>query len=213
MLLLIDNYDSFTWNVAQYFNQLGQEVEVVRNDRISVAQIAARAPTALILSPGPCTPDQAGICLEAIRALQGRIPIFGICLGLQCMAQALGGKVVRAPTVMHGKLSWVRHQAVGVFQGLPQPLKVARYHSLSVEPETLPQEQLEVTAWSEDDGSIMALRHRSLALEGVQFHPESLFSASGHRLLANFLTEQGIAVDPAALQELEADHLLNSPVE
>ena len=196
MLLLIDNYDSFSWNLVQYYNQLGQEVEVVRNDALSVTDIEARAPEALILSPGPCTPNEAGVCLQAINQLQGKLPIFGVCLGLQCIAQALGGKIVRAP-VMHGKISQIEHDASGVFQGLPQPLPATRYHSLVVDKSTVPK-QLQITAWS-NDGLIMAMRHRELSIEGVQFHPESLFSAKGHQLLANFLTNNGIAVNADVL--------------
>ncbi len=185
MLLLIDNYDSFTWNLYQYFCELGADVRVKRNDEISLEEITALAPQHLVISPGPRTPNEAGISLEAIRHFAGRLPILGVCLGHQAIAQAFGASVVRAPKVMHGKTSEVRHAGVGVFQGLNNPLTVTRYHSLLVDPVTLP-ECLEATAWS-DEQEIMGLRHRTLALEGVQFHPESILSEQGHQLLENFL--------------------------
>lgn len=189
MLLLIDNYDSFTWNLYQYFRQLGAEVEVHRNDAITLEGIAARRPDHLVISPGPRTPDEAGISLAAIRHFAGQLPILGVCLGHQALAQAFGGRVVRARQVMHGKVSQVEHQGLGVFHGLNQPLTVTRYHSLVVEADTLPA-CFEITAWSLRDGKpdeIMGLRHRHLALEGVQFHPESILSEQGHQLLNNFL--------------------------
>ncbi|NUU65629.1 aminodeoxychorismate synthase component 2 [Enterobacteriaceae bacterium BIT-l23] len=185
MLLLIDNYDSFTWNLYQYFCELGADVRVKRNDELSLDEITALAPRQLVISPGPCTPNEAGISLAAIRHFAGRLPILGVCLGHQAIAQAFGASVVRAGKVMHGKTSAIRHTGVGVFQGLNNPLTVTRYHSLLVDPATLP-DCLEATAWS-DEQEIMGLRHRTLALEGVQFHPESILSEQGHRLLENFL--------------------------
>ena len=191
MLLLIDNYDSFTWNLVQYFGSLGQEVVVKRNDELTLADIDAMAPAHLVISPGPCTPNEAGISLEAIEHFAGRIPILGVCLGHQSLAQAFGAEVVRARRVMHGKTSLIRHGGEGVFAGLQDPLRVTRYHSLVVRRDTLP-DCLAVTAWSEHaDGSfdeIMGLRHRTLAVEGVQFHPESILSEQGLELLANFLS-------------------------
>ncbi|MGE6109396.1 aminodeoxychorismate synthase component II [Aeromonas sobria] len=193
MLLLIDNYDSFTWNLVQYFGSLGQEVVVKRNDELTLADIEAMAPDHLVISPGPCTPNEAGISLAAIAHFAGRIPILGVCLGHQSLAQAFGAEVVRARRVMHGKTSLIRHGGEGVFAGLQDPLRVTRYHSLVVRRDTLP-DCLAVTAWSEHaDGSfdeIMGLRHRTLAVEGVQFHPESILSEQGHDLLANFLSRR-----------------------
>jgi len=190
MLLLIDNYDSFTYNLYQYFRELGQQVEVRRNDQISLEQIEALAPERLVISPGPCSPDEAGISLEAIRRFAGRLPILGVCLGHQCLAQSLGARIVKAERVMHGKTSRIRHLGRGLFQGLNNPLQVTRYHSLVVEWGSVP-DCLEVTAWSETDSGnpheIMALQHRSLALAGVQFHPESILTEQGHQLLENFL--------------------------
>ena len=187
---MIDNYDSFTFNVVQYLGELGAEVVTRRNDAITLDEIAAMAPTHLVISPGPCTPDQAGISMEAIRHFAGRLPILGVCLGHQAIGQVYGGEVVRAPQVMHGKTSAIRHSGLGVFEGLEDPLEVTRYHSLVVERETLP-ECLEVTAWTDDNditpGLIMGLRHRELDVEGVQFHPESILTRQGHELLANFL--------------------------
>ncbi len=187
---MIDNYDSFTFNVVQYLGELGAEVVTRRNDAITLDEIAAMAPTHLVISPGPCTPDQAGISMEAIRHFAGRLPILGVCLGHQAIGQVYSGKVVRAPQVMHGKTSAIRHSGLGVFAGLEDPLEVTRYHSLVVERETLP-ECLEVTAWTDDNditpGLIMGLRHRELDVEGVQFHPESILTRQGHELLANFL--------------------------
>lgn len=189
MLLLIDNYDSFTWNLYQYFCELGAEVRVVRNDAITLDEMAALPLTHLVISPGPCTPDQSGISLAAIRHFAGRVPILGVCLGHQAIAQTYGAQVVRARQVMHGKTSLIQHTNQGVFHGLNNPLTVTRYHSLIVARDTLPAE-FEVTAWSLRDGQpdeIMGFRHRSLPLEGVQFHPESILSEQGHQLLANFL--------------------------
>jgi len=189
MLLLIDNYDSFTYNLYQYFCQLGAEVQVKRNDELQLADIERLAPQHLVISPGPCTPNEAGISLAAIRHFAGRLPILGVCLGHQALGQAFGAKVVRAREVMHGKTSAIRHLDSGVFHGLNNPLTVTRYHSLVLEAATLP-DCFEVTAWSERDGvrdEIMGIRHRQLALEGVQFHPESILSEQGHQLLDNFL--------------------------
>jgi para-aminobenzoate synthetase component 2 len=189
MLLLIDNYDSFTYNLYQYFCQLGAEVLVKRNDELQLADIERLAPQHLVISPGPCTPNEAGISLAAIRSFAGKLPILGVCLGHQALGQAFGAKVVRAREVMHGKTSAIRHFDSGVFHGLNNPLTVTRYHSLVLEAATLP-DCFEVTAWSERDGvrdEIMGIRHRQLALEGVQFHPESILSEQGHQLLDNFL--------------------------
>lgn len=185
MILLIDNYDSFTWNLYQYFCELGAEVLVRRNDEITLAEIADLAPAKIVISPGPCTPDEAGISLEVIRRWGGKTPILGVCLGHQAITQALGGRVVRAAKVMHGKTSAITHTGKGVFRRLNNPLTVTRYHSLIVDPDTLP-DVLEVTARS-DSGEIMGLRHREWDLEGVQFHPESILSEQGHALLNNFL--------------------------
>lgn len=189
MLLLIDNYDSFTYNLYQYFCELGCEVMVRRNDSLTLADIEQLAPSHLVISPGPCTPDQAGVSLAAIRHFAERLPILGVCLGHQALAQVFGGKVVRARQVMHGKVSAIRHTGLGVFEGLPDPLSVTRYHSLVVEADSLP-ECFDITAWSERDGrfdEIMGIRHRHLPLQGVQFHPESILSEQGHSLLANFI--------------------------
>ncbi|OSE51492.1 aminodeoxychorismate synthase component II [Salmonella enterica subsp. arizonae serovar 50:r:z] len=185
MILLIDNYDSFTWNLYQYFCELGAEVQVRRNDALTLAHIDALNPQKIVISPGPCTPDDAGISLTVIRHYAGRIPMLGVCLGHQAMAQAFGATVVRAAKVMHGKTSPVTHNGQGVFRGLPSPLTVTRYHSLIVDPATLP-ECFEITAWSETQ-EIMGIRHREWDLEGVQFHPESILSEQGHALLENFL--------------------------
>ncbi|WQG59826.1 aminodeoxychorismate/anthranilate synthase component II [Pseudomonas sp. RTB3] len=194
MLLMIDNYDSFTYNVVQYLGELGAEVKVVRNDELSVAQIAALNPERIVVSPGPCTPTEAGISLEAIQYFAGKLPILGVCLGHQSIGQAFGGDVVRARQVMHGKTSPVIHEDLGVFEGLNHPLTVTRYHSLVVKLETLP-DCLELTAWTElEDGSvdeIMGLRHKTLNIEGVQFHPESILTEQGHELFANFLKQTG----------------------
>lgn len=200
MILLIDNYDSFTYNLVQYFGALGQEVLVRRHDAISLAEIDALAPDHLVISPGPGTPDEAGISLAAIRHCAGRLPILGVCLGHQAIAQAFGARVVRAAQVMHGKTSAIRHQEMGLFAGLKQPLTVTRYHSLIVEAESLPAE-LEVTAWTLPDQpqqkpEIMGLRHRHQPIVGVQFHPESILSEQGMELLANFVAMA--AVEPPA---------------
>ncbi|MCQ1056805.1 aminodeoxychorismate/anthranilate synthase component II [Photobacterium sp. DNB23_23_1] len=189
MLLMIDNYDSFTYNLYQYFCELGAEVKVVRNDEIDIAGIEALAPSHLVISPGPCTPDDAGISLEAIRHFAGKLPILGVCLGHQSIAQVYGGDVVRARQVMHGKTSPVAHTDCSVFSGLNNPLTVTRYHSLVVKADTLP-DCFEVTAWTEKDGErdeIMGIAHKTLPIEGVQFHPESILTEQGHQLLANFL--------------------------
>ncbi|MGH8446838.1 MAG: anthranilate synthase component II [Solimonas sp.] len=190
MLLMIDNYDSFTYNLVQYFGELGVEVEVHRNDQITVEQVAAKNPRHIVLSPGPCTPNEAGICLELIERLQGRFPILGVCLGHQSIGQAFGGVVKRAREVMHGKTSAIHHNDGGVFHGLPTPYQATRYHSLVVEKDTLPG-CFDVTAWTQHgDGArdeIMGLRHKTLAIEGVQFHPESILTEHGHKLLKNFV--------------------------
>lgn len=185
MLLLIDNYDSFTWNLFQYFSELGAEVVVRRNDELTPDDIDALAPAHIVISPGPCTPNEAGISLEVIRRYAGRLPLLGVCLGHQAIGQAFGAAVVRAQNVMHGKTSAIRHNNTGVFAGLNNPLTVTRYHSLIIDRATLPAE-FDITAWT-DEGEIMGIRHRHLALEGVQFHPESILSEQGHHLLANFL--------------------------
>lgn len=185
MLLLIDNYDSFTWNLYQYFCELGAQVVVKRNDELTLTDIAALAPQKLVISPGPCTPDEAGISLAAIRRFSGVLPILGVCLGHQAIGQAFGASVVRAQKVMHGKTSVIEHTGQGVFQGLNNPLTVTRYHSLVIDPPTLP-EAFEVTAWTARQ-EIMGIRHKQWDLEGVQFHPESILSEQGHALLANFL--------------------------
>lgn len=189
MLLLIDNYDSFTWNLVQYFAELGAEVLVRRNDELTLADIAAMRPAQLVISPGPCTPNDAGISLAAIERFAGQLPILGVCLGHQAIAQVFGGNVVRAPAVMHGKTSPIYHADVGVFRGLPSPFAATRYHSLLVARESLPA-ALEETAWTEREGArdyLMGLRHRTLPIEGVQFHPESILTEHGQQLLRNFL--------------------------
>ncbi|HAI06994.1 aminodeoxychorismate/anthranilate synthase component II [Pantoea sp. UBA5037] len=191
MLLLIDNYDSFSWNLYQYFCELGAQVRVVRNDAITLQQMDALPLTHLVISPGPCTPSESGISLAAIRHFAGRLPVLGVCLGHQAIAQAWGGEVVRARQVMHGKTSLIQHSNSGVFRQLNNPLTVTRYHSLIVKRDTLP-DVFEVTAWSLRDGQpdeIMGIRHKTLALEGVQFHPESILSEQGHQLLRNFLSQ------------------------
>jgi anthranilate synthase component II len=190
VLLVIDNYDSFTYNLVQYFGELGQQVEVVRNDALDVAGIAALKPERIVISPGPCTPSEAGVSLAVLEQLAGTVPILGVCLGHQSLGQAFGGKVIRAKTIMHGKTSRIRHEGKGVFAGIPDRFEATRYHSLVVERESLP-DCLEVTAWTENaDGSfdeIMGLRHKTLDVEGVQFHPESILTQHGHDLLRNFL--------------------------
>lgn len=193
MLLLIDNYDSFTWNLVQYFAELGQQVVVKRHDEIDLAGIAALKPDHLVISPGPCSPNEAGISLAAIREFAGKLPILGVCLGHQALAQAFGGNIIRARQVVHGKNSLIRHDNSSVFAGLNNPLSVTRYHSLVVEKHSLPAE-FRLTAWTETaDGAvdeIMGIAHRTLPLHGVQFHPEAILSEQGHQLLANFLTGQ-----------------------
>ncbi|MGC1005175.1 aminodeoxychorismate/anthranilate synthase component II [Pantoea agglomerans] len=191
MLLLIDNYDSFTWNLYQYFCELGAQVQVVRNDAITLEQMAALPLTHLVISPGPCTPSESGISLAAIRHFAGQLPVLGVCLGHQAIAQAYGAQVVRARQVMHGKTSAIQHTGQGVFRNLNNPLTVTRYHSLIVQRDSLPY-AFEVTAWTVRDGEpdeIMGFRHKTLALEGVQFHPESILSEQGHQLLRNFLEQ------------------------
>jgi|SRR5680860_26429 anthranilate synthase component 2 len=193
MLLMLDNYDSFTYNVVQYLAELGADVQVHRNDEITVEQIEALNPERLVISPGPCTPNEAGVSMEVIRHFAGKIPILGICLGHQAIGQVFGGNIIRAGRVMHGKVSSVYHQSTGVFRGLNNPLQATRYHSLVIEQASLP-ECLEMTAWTRNsDGSveeIMGVRHKTLAIEGVQFHPESIMSEQGHELLRNFLRTQ-----------------------
>lgn len=193
MLLMLDNYDSFTYNVVQYLAELGADVQVHRNDEITVEQIEALNPERLVISPGPCTPNEAGVSMEVIRHFAGKIPILGICLGHQAIGQVFGGSIIRAGRVMHGKVSPVYHNSNGVFRGLNNPLQATRYHSLVIEQTSLP-ECLEMTAWTRNsDGSveeIMGVRHKTLAIEGVQFHPESIMSEQGHELLRNFLRTQ-----------------------
>ncbi len=188
MLLMIDNYDSFTYNLVQYLGELGEEVRVVRNDEVTVDEIARLAPARIVISPGPCTPNEAGVSLPAIGRFAGKIPILGVCLGHQAIGQAFGGRIVHAKTLMHGKVSPIHHSGKGVFRGLPSPYDATRYHSLAIERETCPA-VLEITAWT-DDGEIMGVRHRTLAVEGVQFHPESILTEHGHALLRNFLTQE-----------------------
>jgi len=190
MIMMIDNYDSFTWNVVQYLWELGAEVEVYRNDALTLSEIEAKAPAGICISPGPCSPKEAGISMAVIDHFAGHVPILGICLGQQSIGAVYGGQIIRAPSVMHGKTSPIHHTGVGVFQALPSPLTATRYHSLVVDPNTLP-DCLEVTAWTEmaDGGqeAIMGLRHRELDVEGVQFHPESILSEHGHDMLGRFL--------------------------
>jgi anthranilate synthase component 2 len=189
MLLMIDNYDSFTYNLVQYFGELGEDVRVYRNDEITLDQIGALSPDRICISPGPSTPNEAGVSLGVFERFSGRVPILGVCLGHQAMGQAYGGKVVRARTLMHGKTSPIAHTGVGVFTGLPTPFEATRYHSLAVERTSLP-DCLEVTAWTVD-GEIMGLRHKTLPVEGVQFHPESIATEHGHAMLRNFLVQSG----------------------
>jgi anthranilate synthase component 2 len=188
MLLMIDNYDSFTYNLVQYFGELGEQVEVVRNDEIDLAGIAALKPDHIVVSPGPCTPNEAGVSVPLIREFSGKVPILGVCLGHQSIGQAFGGRIVRAKSLMHGKTSQVFHTQQGVFAGLPSPFTATRYHSLVIERESLP-DCLEITAWTDDD-EIMGVRHKSMIVEGVQFHPESILTEHGHQMLANFLKEK-----------------------
>lgn len=185
MILVIDNYDSFTYNLVQYLGELGEEVKVYRNDEIDIAGIEALAPDHILISPGPCTPNEAGVSLDVISHFKGVIPIFGVCLGHQAIGQAFGGNVIRAERLMHGKTSAIQHTGDSVFEGLPVPFTATRYHSLIVEKETLPEE-LEITAWTEE-GEIMGLRHKQYPVEGVQFHPESIITDHGHQMLRNFL--------------------------
>ena len=194
MILMIDNYDSFTYNIVQYLGELGQQVEVYRNDEISLAQIKALAPAGIVISPGPCTPNEAGISMAAIREFAGHIPVLGICLGHQSIGQVYGGTIGRARQVMHGKTSAIYHSGEGVFAGLPNPFTATRYHSLVILAETVPP-CLEVTAWTQNNGQvdeIMGVRHRTLAVEGVQFHPESILTEHGHQLLQRFLDACGL---------------------
>jgi anthranilate synthase component 2 len=185
MILVIDNYDSFTYNLVQYLGELGADVKVVRNDEVTVDEVAALRPDRIVISPGPCSPDEAGISLGVIARLGSRVPMLGVCLGHQAIGQAYGGRVVHAKTLMHGKTSPIRHSGCGVFRGLPSPFTATRYHSLAVDRQSLP-DALEVTAWTED-GEIMGLAHRQFRVEGVQFHPESILTEHGHALLASFL--------------------------
>jgi anthranilate synthase component 2 len=185
MLLMIDNYDSFTYNLVQYFGELGQDVRVFRNDAITVKEIAAMKPEFLVVSPGPCSPKEAGISVDAIKEFAGKLPILGVCLGHQSIGYAFGGEIVHAKQLMHGKLSPVHHADCGIFAGLPDPFNATRYHSLAIRRESMP-DCLEVTAWT-DDGEIMGVRHKQFAVQGVQFHPESIMTEHGHALLDNFL--------------------------
>ena len=194
MLLMIDNYDSFTYNLVQYFGELGQEVLVHRNDQITIEQVEALKPEFLVISPGPCTPTEAGISVAAIKHFAGKVPILGVCLGHQAIGQAFGGNIIRAKQVMHGKTSPVFHHNVGVFKDLPNPVETTRYHSLVIEQSSLPN-CLEVTAWTQDAqggfDEIMGVRHKTLQIEGVQFHPESILTEQGHKMLQNFLQQRG----------------------
>lgn len=188
MILMIDNYDSFTYNLVQYLGELGAEVQTVRNDALSVDDISAMNPEGIVISPGPCTPNEAGICVELVQRLGERIPILGVCLGHQCIGQAFGGKIIRAQRIMHGKTSKIYHRSQGVFQGLPQPFDATRYHSLVIDRESMPEE-LAVMAWTEieEDHEIMGVKHLKYPIQGVQFHPESILTRCGHDLLRNFL--------------------------
>jgi anthranilate synthase component 2 len=188
MLLMIDNYDSFTYNLVQYLGELGQDIQVYRNDEIDLAKVAALKPDHIVISPGPCTPNEAGISVPLIKEFAGKIPLLGVCLGHQSIGQAFGGRIIKAKTLMHGKTSLIHHKNIGVFKGLPNPYTATRYHSLVIEKETLP-DCLEITAWT-DDGEIMGVRHKTLRVEGVQFHPESILTEHGHELLDNFLKEK-----------------------
>jgi anthranilate synthase component 2 len=194
MLLMIDNYDSFTYNLVQYFGELGQEVKTVRNDEISIEEIEEISPEFIVISPGPCTPNEAGISLEVIKYFTGKIPILGVCLGFQSLVQAFGGNIIGAKEIMHGKVSEVFHKDIGVFKNLKSPLNATRYHSLVAEQSSLP-ECFEITSWTEDNNNqldeIMGVRHKEYALEGVQFHPESILTEHGHEMLDNFINEYG----------------------
>ena len=187
MLLMIDNYDSFTYNLVQYLAEIGQEVKVVRNDKISIEEINKLNPQYIVISPGPCTPNEAGISLELIEAFKGKVPILGVCLGHQSIGQAFGGKIIHAQTIMHGKTSKISHNNKGVFKGIKNPFIATRYHSLVIDRESLPN-CFDITAWT-DDNEIMGIKHKELAIEGVQFHPESILSEYGHDLLKNFLDQ------------------------
>jgi len=187
MLLMIDNYDSFTYNLVQYLAEIGQEVKVVRNDKISIEEINKLNPQYIVISPGPCTPNEAGISLELIKTFKGKFPILGVCLGHQSIGQAFGGKIIHAQTIMHGKTSKIFHNNKGVFRGIKDPFVATRYHSLVIEKQTLPN-CFDITAWT-DDNEIMGIKHKELAIEGVQFHPESILSEHGHDLLKNFLDQ------------------------
>ena len=192
MLLMIDNYDSFTYNLVQYLGELGADVRVFRNDRISLQEIEDLQPERIVISPGPCTPNEAGVSIDTIRQFAGRVPILGVCLGHQSIGQAFGGHIGHARAIMHGKTSMMHHSDAGVFRGLPNPFEATRYHSLVIEPDSLP-DCLEVTAWTKDDNGdvdeIMGVRHKTMAVEGVQFHPESILTGCGHDLLKNFLEQ------------------------
>jgi len=188
MLLMIDNYDSFTYNLVQYFGELGEEVRVVRNDEVTVEEIERLSPARIVISPGPCTPNEAGVSLPVIARFAGKVPLLGVCLGHQAIGQAFGGRVVHAKTLMHGKVSPIHHAGEGVFRGLPSPFSATRYHSLAIERDSCPAD-LKITAWT-DDGEIMGVRHRAMAVEGVQSHPESILTEHGHDLLRNFLTQE-----------------------
>jgi len=192
MLLMIDNYDSFTYNLVQYLGELGADVRVYRNDRISLQEIEDLQPEKIVISPGPCTPNEAGVSIDTIKQFAGRVPILGVCLGHQSIGQAFGGHIGHARAIMHGKTSMMHHSNTGVFKGLPNPFEATRYHSLVIEPDSLP-DCLEVTAWTADDSGavdeIMGVRHKTMAVEGVQFHPESILTRSGHDLLRNFLEQ------------------------
>lgn len=200
MILLIDNYDSFTYNLVHYFGELGGDIEVHRNDTITVDEVLAKKPEAIVLSPGPCDPDKAGICLELVKRAAGVIPIFGVCLGHQAIGQVFGGKVIRAPLCMHGKMSRISHEGKGVFEGLSDDFKATRYHSLTLDPDQIP-DCLEVTARSED-GVIMGIQHKELPIYGVQFHPESIASEHGHDILANFMKLAGIPTKDLKVKEM-----------
>jgi anthranilate synthase/aminodeoxychorismate synthase-like glutamine amidotransferase len=198
MILLIDNYDSFTFNLVHFLGDVGGRCEVVRNDRLTVREALARAPEAIVLSPGPCTPNEAGICLDLIKAAAGKIPILGVCLGHQAIGQAFGGEVVRAPRPMHGKLSTISHDGTGILEGVPSPFSATRYHSLIVARDTFPATLIPNAEVEGGDGVIMAMRHRDFPIHGVQFHPESVASEHGHRILANFLAIARFANAPGS---------------
>ncbi len=198
MITLIDNYDSFTYNLYQYLAELGAEVVVLRNDKVAVPQVLGAAPQAIVISPGPCTPDDAGICCELIEAAAGKLPMLGVCLGHQCIGQVFGGRIVRAPRLMHGKTSEIFHDGAGVFSDIPSPFTAVRYHSLVIEPDSMPA-CLQLSARTDRD-EIMGVRHVDHAIEGVQFHPESILTEQGKRLLANFLDTAGLAINRDVLE-------------